>query len=261
MEMKDDRLLDLPRSKPEGIIFRQSIRFALSFVFLMWFSMALQWAFEWELGRLGILPRTLRGLIGILTSPMIHGDMYHLISNTVPLLVLGIALYYFYNRIAVEVFVWIYLVTGLWVWLFARDAYHIGASGLVYGMASFLFFSGIIRRNGRLLTVTLIVLFLYGSMVYGLFPNPMEPRVSWESHALGALCGLSLAIYFRKTRVIDDYLEVEEEAGKSPGEDTSRDRGDRDHYFSFPDATKNGHYRYQYRHSEDPSPEKDGDAK
>ncbi len=175
---------NLMRGKSEKDILRLSIRYASLLALLMWVGMALQWAYDMRLSKYGIKPRTLEGLLGMITGPLIHGDVFHLISNTIPLLILCITLFYFYYRIAGEIFLWIYLVTGFWVWLLARDAYHIGASGLVYGMASFLFFSGIFRRNSRLLVVTLIVLFLYGGMVYGVFPNPSEPQISWESHAL-----------------------------------------------------------------------------
>jgi membrane associated rhomboid family serine protease len=184
-------------------------------------------------------------LIGIVTGPLIHGDIFHLISNTIPIVTLCTALFYFYYRIAGEIFAWIYLITGFWVWLLARDAYHIGASGIVYGLASFLFFSGIFRRNSRLLVVTLIVLFLYGGMVYGVFPNPLEPRISWESHALGAVCGVLLAIYFRKIKVIDDHGESE---GSDDGPGKKDDRHLEDPpFFSDPTSTDAGSYTYRFK--------------
>lgn len=208
--------------------------------------MAMQWAYDLKMSHYGILPRTLKGIPGIITGPLIHGDIFHLISNTIPLLILCVTLFYFYYRIAGEIFIWIYLVTGFWVWLIARDAYHIGASGLVYGMASFLFFSGLFRRNSRLLVVTLIVLFLYGSMVYGVFPNPSEPNISWESHALGVVCGLLLAAYFRKIKVINDHGEDHEDEDKHVGVDNSDDAGDDHPVFSDPTATIEGNYQYRY---------------
>ena len=112
---------------------------------------------------------------------------------------LGIGLWYFYYNIALEVFLWIYFVSGFWVWLLAREAYHIGASGLVYGIAAFLFFSGLIRRDNRLMVVSAIVIFLYGGMLYGIFPNLVDSNVSWESHLLASLVGSILAFMFRKT--------------------------------------------------------------
>jgi len=230
------------RGKTEQEIFRFSVVITLGFTSLLWIIMAFHWALDFDFKYLGILPRTWKGMVGILTGPLVHGDIFHLLSNSFPILILGIAVFYFYYRIAAEVVAWIYLTTGFWVWLIGRDAYHIGASGIVYGVAAFLFFSGIFRRNYRLLTVTLIVLFLYGGMIYGLFPNRMEPEVSWESHLLGALSGILLAFYFRKEKVIDDYLETDEEE-LVPDDEEMEDQS----YYSKPTATIDINYQYEVR--------------
>lgn len=174
---------------------RNSIFFVFTFTFMLWMVKALEWAVALDFGFLGILPRTLSGTMGIVTAPLVHGDVLHLLSNTFPLLLLGISVFYFYERIALEVFVWIYFMSGFWVWMAARDAYHIGASGLVYGLVSFLFFSGLFRRDVRSLSISLIVIFLYGGMVQGLFP--INERISWESHLLGALAGAFCAFFYR----------------------------------------------------------------
>lgn len=166
------------------------------FTALLWGIKAYETVLSRSFDSLGILPRTLKGSIGILTAPLIHGDIYHLISNTFPILVLVIGMFYFYHRIAPLVFFLIYFMTGFWVWIAARDAYHIGASGLVYGLISFLLFSGFLRRDIRTLAVSFAVLILYGSnMIYGLVPG--NENVSWESHVLGAIAGLFCAIYFK----------------------------------------------------------------
>ena len=172
---------------------------------------------------LGILPRTLKGTIGIITGPLIHGDIFHLVSNTLPIILLGIMLFYFYHKIAIEVFIWIYLVSGFWTWLLARDAYHIGASGVVYGMASFLFFSGIFRKSRQLMTISAIIIFLYGGMLYGIFPDAVEANVSWESHLMGGTVGLLLAFLFRKTPIESEQKNAIEdnENGKSEISHTS----------------------------------------
>ena len=109
-----------------------------------------------------------------------------------------IAVFYFYEKIALEVFIWIYLVTGFWVWVAARQAYHIGASGLVYGLATFLFFSGLFRRDIRSVAVATAIGFLYSGMVQGIFPT--ADNISWESHLLGAGAGLFCAFYFRRSK-------------------------------------------------------------
>ncbi len=122
--------------------------------------------------------------------------MNHLFSNTVPLLILGSVMFYFYRPIAFQVFFWVYLMTGIWVWVAARDAYHIGASGLVYGFLTFLFFSGVFRKDTRLLSISLFVAFLYGGTMYGILP--ITKGISWESHLMGSLAGLVTAYHFRK---------------------------------------------------------------
>jgi len=166
------------------------------FVLLIWVVHLLNTTLELDLVWLGIFPRRAEGLPGILTSPLIHGNWNHLINNSIPILVLGAGIFYFYSDLAGKVLLLTYLFTGIWVWAAGRPAWHIGASGLIYGMASFLFFSGIIRRYVPLMAISLLVIFLYGGMVWGIFP--LESGISWESHLLGAVAGWILAIYFRK---------------------------------------------------------------
>lgn len=203
----------LINDRTEYLKFRYSVYLVVSFVLLLWGIKAFEFATETSFSSLGILPRTLKGSIGIITGPLIHGDIFHLVSNTLPIILLGIMLFYFYHKIAIEVFIWIYLVSGFWTWLLARDAYHIGASGIVYGMASFLFFSGIIRKSRQLMTISAIIIFLYGGMLYGIFPDAVEANVSWESHLMGGIVGLLLAYLFRKTAIglgSKEVIEVEE---------------------------------------------------
>lgn len=144
---------------------------------------------------LGIFPHTIQGLLGIITAPLIHGDLNHLYSNSVPLLALGTGSIYFFRKHALYIFLIIYLLTGLLVWLLARPVWHIGASGIIYGLAAFLLFSGVMRRFPAMLAVSLLVIFLYGGMVWGLLP--VQPGVSWESHLAGAVAGFLSAIIFR----------------------------------------------------------------
>lgn len=170
--------------------------FPLLFVLLLWVIKICEdysssnWSF------LGIYPRKDWGLWGILFAPLVHGDYAHLISNTIPLFILGSIMFYFYRAIAFQVFFWVYIITGIWVWVAARSAYHIGASGIVYGYVCFLFFSGIFRRDNRLLAMSLLVTFVYGSLIWGIFP--FKKGVSWESHLLGSVAGFITAIHFRK---------------------------------------------------------------
>ncbi len=146
----------------------------------------------------GIKPLSINGLPGILFSPLVHSDWDHFFANAIPLLVLGVALFYFYRGISVKVFVFIYLLTGIWVWLGARDAWHIGASGVIYGLAAFLIAGGFLRNYIPLMAISLMVVFAYGGMIWGIFPLKWDVPYSWESHLWGTVSGILLAIIFRK---------------------------------------------------------------
>lgn len=207
----------------------------ISFVLLLWFVKALEMAAGTSYAHLGILPRTLKGAVGIITGPLIHGDLLHLISNTLPIIVLGVLLFYFYHRIAIGIFTWIYLLTGFCIWLVARNSYHIGASGVVYGMVSFLFFGGLFRRNNQLMAISAALIILYGGMVYGIFPEHVEPNVSWESHLIGGLAGAILAFFYRKTKI-----DIEE---KPDPEDEDED----DDFFRPPSLTEDFDATYSFK--------------
>jgi membrane associated rhomboid family serine protease len=179
----------------EKKIVKYSLLFPLFIVGLFWLVKLSEIVLNIDLAEFGILPLHLEGLPGILFSPFIHGSWDHLLSNSFPFLVLGFALFYFYRNLAYRILFMIYLLSGLCVWLGGRESYHIGASGIVYGLASFLFFSGVFRKDANLLTISIIVTFLYGSMFWGIFP--IKPDISWESHLWGAASGLMLSLYYR----------------------------------------------------------------
>lgn len=190
----------------------------LILIFLLWILLFVEWSFEISLSRLGIWPLEARGLPGIILSPLIHGDAEHLFNNTIPLFVLGTALFYFYSDVAPRVLAVIWIATGLLVWLSARPAWHIGASGVVYGLASFLFLSGLIRRYFRLMALSLLIVFLYGSMVWGMFPF-IGSTISYESHMLGAVTGVILALWYRNEGPVKPLpewmLEPEDDSGEA----------------------------------------------
>lgn len=200
----------------EGAFYRKKLLLSMIipgiFIFFMWLVKIIEVLFEIDLSRCGIYPLAAKGLSGILLSPFIHADFTHLFNNSLPLFLLSTALFYFYSEVALKVYIWTYFLTGLLVWFAGREAWHIGASGLVYGLASFLFFSGIIRRYFRLIALSLLIVFLYGSMVWGLFPGVYK-NVSWESHMLGFFSGVLLAIYFRNQgpqKPVYEWMEEEE---------------------------------------------------
>lgn len=213
--------------------FINSLVFPALFVILIWLVKAYEVLFSVDLYFLGIYPLKLSGLAGIILSPLIHGGLAHLATNSVPVFILGFMLFYFYRQISFKVFVYNYLITGLWVWVGARESYHIGASGIIYGLASFLFFSGFARRDMRLSAISFVVIFLYGSMVWGIFPEfHPEKNISWESHLAGLVSGLVLAFFFRKegpqrkkySWEIEEEMEAAEKELNSDDEQPGRDK-------------------------------------
>jgi membrane associated rhomboid family serine protease len=201
----------------------RSMVFPFLLVLLLWAVRIIQSIGGYDLGFLGIYPLKWSGLVGIITAPFIHGDFSHLLSNSLPLIVLGSALFYFYRDLAPRIFGLIWIITGFWVWIAARPAYHIGASGVVYGLAMFIFASGVIRKHTGLMAVALVVVFLYGSLVWGIFPEFFPGKnISWESHLLGLIAGLVLAVYYRKEgpqrRKYQWEIEEEEEEKRRQGD-------------------------------------------
>jgi len=180
-------------------MYRQVIRkinFPIYFVIVITVIQLIQSIFRLDFGRLGVFPQHLEGLPAILTAPLIHGSWEHWFYNSVSLLLLGAVLFGFYPRIALRSFIWIYLLSGLGVWIFAQPfTYHIGASGIVYGMVSLVFWNGIFRRNVKSIVLGLIVLVMYGGFFPGIVPG--KPGISWESHLLGAFAGIFLAWWYR----------------------------------------------------------------
>lgn len=173
-----------------------SILYPALFILLLWAIKCFEEVFNVSFSWYGIYPRTINGLTGILISPLLHSSFKHLLSNSIPLLILGPIIYFFYRSIALQVFFWVYIMTGVWVWAAGRESYHIGASGIIYGFVAFLFFSGIFRKDTRLLAISLFVTFLYGGTVWGMLP--LNNGISWESHLMGAIAGLITSYNFRK---------------------------------------------------------------
>lgn len=155
-----------------------------------------EWGLQLDFYQLGVFPQQAKGILGILTSPLVHDDFEHLFANTVPFLVLSWGIFYFYRPLSYKIFFLCYFTSTILLWFGGRESWHIGASGLVYAFASFLFFSGIIRRYYKLIAISLIVVFLYGGLFWGIFPILKD--VSWEGHLFGAFSGLIYAIAFRK---------------------------------------------------------------
>lgn len=208
------RKLDM---KLEKRIFFHSLLFPALFVFLFWVVEIVEQTMGYSFVQFGVYPLHLKGLPGILFSPFIHSGFKHLVSNSVPFFILMFMLIYFYRRISYRIFLQLYLLAGIFVWLSGREAWHIGASGVVYAMAAFHLVSGIIRNDTRLLTLSVTVVFLYGGMVWGMFP--INPDISWEGHLWGAISGVLLAFVYRKYLIRRDKFDWEDENDEEEDDD------------------------------------------
>ena len=213
----------------------------LTFVFIAFTLKLVETLEDISFAEFGIKPHSAEGLPGILFSPLIHGDWEHLYANALPMLVLGTSLFYFYRDISLKVFVFIYLFTGILLWAGGRTGtWHIGASGVIYGMGAFLFLSGIIRNYIPLIALSLTVVFLYGSLFWGMFPIKWDLPYSWEAHLAGTLVGIVLAVFYRKEgpqKPVPEWFYEEEESEEEPywvnaepeKEDPKQDASDETH--------------------------------
>lgn len=187
----------------------KAFKLALTFIGILWTVFILDGIFIFvRLNYYGIHPRDIIGITGIITSPFLHGGLSHIISNTLPLLLAMTALFGNYPKIAKRVFIYSILLTGFLVWSFARSANHIGASGILYAILTFIFISGFIRKDMQSIGISIVIVFSYGSLIFGIIPN--KEYISWESHLFGMLSGGFLAWVYRKQE-IPIYKSYDEE--------------------------------------------------
>ncbi|KAA1245703.1 rhomboid family intramembrane serine protease [Aquimarina sp. RZ0] len=172
------------------------IGYPILFVLAIWIVFWFEIRFNFDFNTWGVYPRSIIGLRGILFSPFIHGDLSHLWHNTLPLLILSASLFFFYPKNVWRVLLAGVLCTGILTWLLGREANHIGASGVIYMLFGFLFFKGIIAKHFRLIALSLIVVFIYGSMIW--YIAPIDPKISWEGHLSGLITGIVLAFVIKK---------------------------------------------------------------
>ena len=180
-----------------------AVKISLGFVALIWLVQLLNWGLDLEMEDFGVRPRQWAGLSGIVLAPLLHGGFAHLIANSVPLLVLGTAMLHLYPNSALRVLPAVYLGPGVAVWLLARGGVHLGASGLVYGLVSYIFVAGVIRRDRRAIAASLLVSFMYGTLAWGVLP--IKPGVSSETRLAAALIGVGLAIALRRLDIPPRY--------------------------------------------------------
>jgi membrane associated rhomboid family serine protease len=217
---------------------KYSLFLPLLLLLTMWILKIYEYTLDLSFAYLGIFPLKAEGLFGILFSPLIHGDFEHLISNSISFLVLSVGLFYFFRKFAYKLFFLMYFITGILVWLTARESYHIGASGVIYALASFIFFSGVFTKRKELLAIALIVVFQYGSMVWGLFP--LKEGVSWESHLMGFITGIFIAVIFNK-QIAAEY-QVKPETEEKESEDL--------YDFNNFSATEDIDFEYEFKEDE-----------
>ncbi len=175
--------------------FRASALLAGGFTVALWAAFALQRRVQFDAGLLGVRPGEVAGLVGVLTAPLAHGGFGHLLANSLPVFALMTGLLYLYRSSALVTLALVWPTANLATWFFARPDPHIGASGIVYGLAAFLFWAGALRRERRAIALALIVAFLYGGSVWGIFPG--DPGQSWETHLSGAIAGVLAALIDR----------------------------------------------------------------
>lgn len=200
---------------------------------VVWFIFFMNQSFHLHLNELGIFPRTISGLQGVVFSPFLHSDLNHILNNSLPLLILSTALIYFYREVSLKVLAYGVLLSGILTWIIGRDSYHIGASGLIYVLVSFIFFKGLRTQYYRLMALSMAVVLLYGGMIWYVFPE-VDYTISWEGHLAGLLTGFVFAIRFKTPDYVKDIQYDWEKPDFDPSADPFMKRFDEDGNFVNP---------------------------
>ena len=230
-----------------------SLVIPLLLVAVMWAVIIVEMSLDIDLNRYGLVPHTLQGLVGILTIPFLHGGWEHLMANSVPIIVLGTALYYFYPTLANRVMLFSYLSSGMLTWCLGNPCTtHVGASALIYSLNLFLIVSGFIRGNRQLIVISLIMVFLYGSFIWGMIPSLAKPQnISWEGHLSGAIVGVVLALMLRKEgpqKEVHHWEEDDEDEENRDDSDDHSENGEKP-YWDVPSPSNDElTVRYHFRH-------------
>ena len=222
--------------------------YPILFVLSIWIIFWAEVRFGFDLGTYGIYPRAVESLPGIFVSPFVHSDLKHLFHNTVPLFVLSLSLFYFYKELSWKILFYGLLLSGLLTWAIGRPAYHIGASGIIYLLAGFLFFKGIFSRYYRLIALSLIVVFLYGGLLW--YITPIDPQISWEGHLSGLIAGLLFAIIYKKNIARAPKFHWEEETYNEEDDPFMKHFDENGNFIEHPEEL-NSQYIYHYKESKD----------
>lgn len=247
-------------NKAERRKFLGSLIIPLILMAIMWTVKIIEVSLDINLSHYGLIPHTFQGLIGIFTFPFLHGSWEHLMANSVPIIVLGTALFYFYPTLAHRVLLVSYIASGLLTWcLGSPSTTHVGASALIYSLNLFLIVSGFIRGNRQLIVISLIMVFLYGSFIWGMIPSLARPQnISWEGHLSGAIIGIVLALLLRKEGPQKEvyHWEEDDEVSVNPTDDSANSvtgsedpNKDEKPYWDVPTPSNDElTVRYRFRH-------------
>jgi len=214
---------------------RLKYSFIPAFILLssLWIIKIFEWGFNLNLYKLGVFPLKAKGLWGIIFSPFIHSGWSHLLSNSIPILLLSWCVFYFYKEIAYRILIYSVLFTNILIWFTARPSWHIGVSGLIYALAAFLFLSGILRSYTKLIALSFVIVFLYGGLFWGVFPYLED--VSWEGHLYGAFAGFTLAFAYKNkgpqkpiSPIFDYESTIPEEIWNAPHPDNENKKSEPD---------------------------------
>ena len=179
------------------------------FMVLCWMMFAAERLLDVSFSQYGLMPREISHWFGVFTMPFLHASLSHIFSNTVSFVVLGTMLFYFYPEKALRVFLISYIFTGILTWIIGIGGVHIGASGMIYAFAAYIFTVGARSGNIQNMALSLIVVFLYGSMVWGLYPQ--NTGISWEGHLAGAVTGLVCAFIYPIKKVVHDFDDEDDD--------------------------------------------------
>lgn len=195
----------------------------LFLLLVMYLLKILEVGMDWDFTQLGVYPMQQRGVFGIFAHPLIHSSFRHLLANTLPLFFLTWCLFYFYRHIAPYILFSVWIGCGLLTFLIGKPGWHIGASGIIYALAFFLFFSGILRKYVPLIAISLLITFLYGGLVWNMFPQFAKETTSWEGHLSGAIAGTVCAIGFMKQgpQRPDPFADETDDEPEDEGEETT----------------------------------------
>ena len=208
---RSEELRTIPKDFEKEIFFHSIIK-SVIIVTVLWIVFLINDIFGMHWNDYGMHPRSVDGLFGIITMPFLHGDYAHLFSNSVPLLILLFSIFYFFHKKATLILLMTWFMAGVFTWIIGTEGIHIGASGVVYALAFFLVTISVLKQEPKLMAYSLIIIFLYGSIIWGFFPQLFpDKHISWEGHLAGAITGIVLAFFYRHEGPVKKVYFAEEE--------------------------------------------------